>query len=35
MVNEDDDGLEECENGNVMNGSVRGNENENGIRGRL
>jgi len=35
MVNEDDDGLEECENGNAMNGSVMGNENLNGIRSQL
>jgi len=34
-VNEDDGGLEACENGNVMNGLVMGNESVNGIRSQL
>jgi len=35
MVNEDDGGLEAYENGNVMNGSVMGNESVNEIRNQL
>jgi len=34
-VNEDDGGLEACENGNVMNGSVMANESVNRIRSQL
>jgi len=35
MANEDDGGLEACENGNVMNGSVMANESVNRIRSQL
>jgi len=35
MVNEGGGGLEACENGNVMNESVMGNESVNGIRSQL